>query len=71
MARSETPGSASTSFFICLAPQPKLDGKYTIFGKVSSGMEIVDKIASVPIGKNSQPRERVELVEAEVVERKH
>jgi peptidyl-prolyl cis-trans isomerase B (cyclophilin B) len=68
LAHGDEPGSASTSFFICLAPQPKLDNQYTIFGKVYSGMEAVNKIASVPIDRNSQPRERIELVQAQILE---
>jgi peptidyl-prolyl cis-trans isomerase B (cyclophilin B) len=68
MAHGDEPGSASTSFFICLAPQSRLDNQYTIFGKVYSGMETVNKIASVPIGKNSQPRERLELIQAQILE---
>ena len=67
LAHGDTPGSALTSFFICLAPQPKLDHQYTIFGKVYSGMETVNKIAAVSVGKNSQPRERIELVQARVL----
>lgn len=44
MARSQSPDSADSQFFICFAPAPFLDGKYTIFGQVSSGMEYVDGI---------------------------
>ncbi len=44
MARAMDPDSADSQFFICLAPQPSLDGKYTIWGRVVSGMEYVDKI---------------------------
>jgi peptidylprolyl isomerase len=44
MARSMDPNSADSQFFICFAPQPSLDGKYTIWGKVVSGMEFVDQI---------------------------
>ena len=68
MAHGDKPGSALTSFFICLAQQPKLDNQYTIFGKVYSGMETVNKIASVPVGNNSRPRERIELIQAQVLE---
>ena len=44
MARSSDPNSADSQFFICFAPSPFLDGKYTIWGKVVSGMEYVDQI---------------------------
>ncbi len=67
MARGKELDSAETSFYICLAPQPVLDNKYTIFGKVVSGMETVKKISSVGIGKNGKPLERVELEKAEIV----
>jgi peptidylprolyl isomerase len=44
MARTSDPNSARSQFFICFAPQPSLDGQYTVWGKVVSGMEFVDKI---------------------------
>jgi peptidylprolyl isomerase len=44
MARSSSPNSANSQFFICLAPSPFLDGQYTVWGEVVSGMEFVDKI---------------------------
>ena len=44
MARSQSPDSAGSQFYICFAPQPSLDGKYTVFGQVVSGMEVVDQI---------------------------
>ena len=44
MARSQSPNSANSQFFICFAPAPFLDGQYTVFGEVVSGMEFVDKI---------------------------
>jgi len=43
-ARAADPDSANSQFFICFAPAPSLDGKYTVFGEVVSGMELVDKI---------------------------
>jgi peptidyl-prolyl cis-trans isomerase B (cyclophilin B) len=44
MARTRDPDSAGSQFYITLAPAHFLDGKYTVFGKVSSGMDVVDKI---------------------------
>jgi len=44
MARSADPNSANSQFFICFEPAPFLDRQYTVFGKVISGMEYVDKI---------------------------
>ena len=44
MARSADPNSANSQFFICFEPAPFLDRQYTVFGKVISGMEFVDKI---------------------------
>ena len=44
MARSADPNSANSQFFICFDNAPHLDRNYTVFGKVISGMEFVDKI---------------------------
>ena len=44
MARTSNPDSANSQFFIMFAPAPSLDGQYTIWGQVISGMEAVDKI---------------------------
>jgi len=52
MARASDPDSADSQFFICLADAPWLDGQYTIFGKVVSGMEFVDKIHKGPESDN-------------------
>jgi peptidyl-prolyl cis-trans isomerase B (cyclophilin B) len=44
MARSQHPDSAGSQFYITYGPQPHLDGNYTVFGQVVSGMEHVDRI---------------------------
>jgi peptidyl-prolyl cis-trans isomerase B (cyclophilin B) len=44
MARTPAPNSAGSQFYVCLAPQPALDGKYTVFGRVVDGMDLVMKI---------------------------
>ncbi len=50
MARSQDPNSAGSQFFICHGKHSSfLDGKYTVFGEVVSGMDAVDKIANGPV----------------------
>lgn len=44
MARTMDPDSAGSQFYICFAPQPHLDGQYTVFGQVVEGMDVVDQI---------------------------
>src|ERR671931_2501961 len=44
MARAQNPDSGDSQFFICFADAPFLDGQYTVWGKVTKGMENVDKI---------------------------
>jgi peptidyl-prolyl cis-trans isomerase B (cyclophilin B) len=66
MARGDAIDSALTSFFIVLADQPALDGTYTVFGKVVQGMDVVDKIAAVPVD-GEQPKERIDIFAMRVV----
>ena len=56
MARSSNPNSASSQFFIMHKDAPHLDGHYAAFGKVVSGIEVVDEIASVPTDFSDRPR---------------
>ena len=44
MARTQDPDSADSQFFIMFAPAPHLDGQYTVWGKVTKGMEFIDKL---------------------------
>jgi peptidyl-prolyl cis-trans isomerase B (cyclophilin B) len=53
--RGNSINSASTQFFICLAAQPHLDGKYTIFGQLMDGYDVLHKIGSVETGKGDRP----------------
>jgi peptidyl-prolyl cis-trans isomerase-like 1 len=46
------PNSNGSQFFITLAPTPWLDGKHTIFGRISSGMSVIQRIGSVPTNGN-------------------
>lgn len=61
MARAADPDSAGSQFFICVADALFLDKKYTVFGEVVSGLEVVDKIVSQPRDKMDNPNERVEM----------
>lgn len=56
MARAYNPNSASSQFFIMHANAPHLDGQYAAFGKVVSGMDIVDEIASIPTDYSDRPK---------------
>ena len=61
MARAASPNSAGSQFFICEADAPFLDGQYTVFGEVVSGMEVADKIVNLPRDGRDNPKERVEM----------
>jgi peptidyl-prolyl cis-trans isomerase B (cyclophilin B) len=69
MARSASPDSAGSQFFICCADAPYLDGKYTVFGEVVSGMEAADKIVSQKKDAADNPVERTEMT-VEIVKKK-
>jgi len=68
MARSSDPNSASCQFFIMHEDSPHLDGKYSAFGKVTSGLEAVDKIANSPAGSNDRPKNPPKIVKITVNE---
>lgn len=55
MARSSSYDSAGSQFFIMVADAPHLDGLYAAFGKVTSGMEVVDEIVNLPADSNDRP----------------
>lgn len=57
MARSMMPNSAGSQFFIMHKTSPHLDGAYAAFGKITEGLEVVDKIATVPTGYGDRPLE--------------
>jgi len=61
MARSSDPNSAGSQFFICVADVSHLDGQYTAFGEVVSGMETVDRIVKVNRDDRDNPLDRVEM----------
>ena len=72
MARSAHPDSAGSQFFICLGPTPSLDGKYTTFGKLIKGEDVLEKIGDTPVGPSrsgepSKPTKRVEVKSIKIV----
>jgi len=70
MAHGNDPNTASSQFYICLAPKPQLDGKYTVFGKTISGFEVVQAIGKVKTSGNQgrPPNWPIEPVIIEKVE---
>jgi peptidylprolyl isomerase len=66
MARTSDPDSADSQFFIMFAPAPFLDGKYTIFGQVASGMEFVDKIKKGDQARNGSVSDPDKIVHLQV-----
>ena len=61
--RPNQPDSGGTQFFICLGDQPSLTGKYTIFGEVTEGMEVADKIGQTPVdGQKATVRVEIQKV---------
>jgi peptidyl-prolyl cis-trans isomerase B (cyclophilin B) len=72
MARAADPDSAGSQFFICLGRASYLDGKYTAFGKVIKGEDVLMKIGDTPVGASSsgepsKPQKRVGLESVKIV----
>ena len=72
MARSANPDSAGCQFFIVLDAAPHLDRKYTAFGKVSKGLDVLEAIGNTPVsasasGEPSKPQKRVEVQSVKIV----
>jgi peptidyl-prolyl cis-trans isomerase B (cyclophilin B) len=72
MARSRSPDSAGSQFFICLDPAPSLDQKYTAFGKLIKGDDVLGKIGDTPVtpnrsGEVSKPTQRVSVDSIKIV----
>ena len=57
-----------SQFFITLAPTPWLDGKHTIFGRVKSGLRVVQRMGLVKTGAEDRPVDEVKIIRARVVE---
>ncbi|HXT66778.1 MAG TPA: peptidylprolyl isomerase, partial [Nitrospiraceae bacterium] len=61
MARTSDPNSAGSQFFIVVKDSNFLDGQYTVFGEVVKGMEVADKIVSLPRNSQDLPTDRAEM----------
>ena len=70
MARAQDPDSAGSQFFIMHGNAPHLDGKYTAFGKVIKGLDVIDKIANAPRDEsNDRPKEPVHIKKITIEEK--
>ena len=69
MARSQDPDSAGSQFFVVVKDSSFLDNQYTVFGRVTKGMEVVDKIVSVPRDSKDNPDEKVEMKSVKMVDK--
>ena len=61
MARSQDPDSAGSQFFVVVKDSDFLDGQYTAFGRVISGMDVVDQIVDSPRDNKDNPIDRIEM----------
>jgi cyclophilin family peptidyl-prolyl cis-trans isomerase len=61
MAKRSFPNSAGSQFFITTAPADWLEGKYSIFGQVVEGQDVVDKIAELPTDEDDKPQTPVTI----------
>ena len=67
MARAYNPDSAGSQFFIMHKAAPHLDGQYAAFGKLTSGLEVVDKIANVARDYHDRPYEDQKIKTTEII----
>ncbi len=67
MARGGDPNSAGSQFFICHGAPTFLDHKYTAFGKLLKGDDVLEKIATTPTGENDRPNEKVTIESIRIV----
>ena len=67
MARSQDPDSAGSQFFVVVKDSSFLDNQYTVFGRVTKGMDVVDKIVGVPRDSKDNPDEKVEMKSVKMI----
>jgi cyclophilin family peptidyl-prolyl cis-trans isomerase len=64
------PDSDGAQFFVCIAPQPPLDGKFSAFGRVNEGMDVVEKISQTPNGADGMPDKPVRILKVTIEKKK-
>ena len=60
------PDSGGAQFFVCVSDQASLSGKYTVFGRVAEGMDVVQKISEAPASPEGMVTDRIEIVSVEI-----
>src|SRR5215208_5689362 len=68
-ARSQSPDSAGSQFFLMHATAPHLDNQYTAYGKVVEGLDVIDKIVNAPTGANDRPRNPASIKSIKIEEK--
>ena len=64
------PDSDGAQFFVCLYPQPSLDGQYTVFGHITEGIEVADKISQVPVAADGNTETPVRILKVTIEKKK-
>jgi cyclophilin family peptidyl-prolyl cis-trans isomerase len=66
----EKPDSDGSQFFVCVYPQPPLDGKFSAFGRVTEGMDVVERISKIPAGANGFADQPIRIVSVTIEKKK-
>src|ERR1700728_1591175 len=64
------PDSDGAQFFVCVSPQPALDGKYSAFGQVTEGMHVVEAISRVPVAADEKTEKPVRIIKVTIEPKK-
>ena len=68
MARAMDPNSAGSQFYIVTTDSTFLDRQYTVFGQVTQGMDVADKIVNLPRDKNDCPKQEAKIIHISIAE---
>ena len=64
------PDSDGAQFFVCLYPQPPLDGQYTVFGRITEGIEVADRISQSPVAADGMTETPVRILKVTIEKKK-